>query len=78
MFSVRRSLVQSRENKGFPVGSVVRNLPANAGEAEWVQLVGRGRSLGEESANPLQYSCLVGYSPWGHKRIRHDLETKQQ
>ena len=21
---------------------------------------------------------LVGYSPWGHKRVRQDLETKQQ
>ena len=21
---------------------------------------------------------LVGYSPWDHKRVRHDLETKQQ
>ena len=21
---------------------------------------------------------LVGYSPWGHKRVRHDLATKQQ
>ena len=21
---------------------------------------------------------LVGYSPWGHKAIRHDLATKQQ
>ena len=21
---------------------------------------------------------LAGYSPWGHKRIRHDLATKQQ
>ena len=21
---------------------------------------------------------LVGYSPWGHKRVRHDLRTKQQ
>ena len=20
----------------------------------------------------------VGYSPWGHKRARHDLETKQK
>ena len=37
---------------------------------------GSGRSLGERSGNPLQYSCLenpqgqrrlVGYSPWGHK-----------
>ena len=22
--------------------------------------------------------CLVGYSPWSHKRVRHDLGTKQQ
>ena len=21
---------------------------------------------------------LVGYSPWGHKRVGHDLVTKQQ
>ena len=21
---------------------------------------------------------LVGYSPWGHKRVGHDSETKQQ
>ena len=21
---------------------------------------------------------LVGYSPWGHKRVRHDYATKQQ
>ena len=23
-------------------------------------------------------SCLVGYSPWGLKRVIHDLATKQQ
>ena len=46
-----------------------------------------GRSPGERNCNPLQYSCLgklhgqrslVGYSPWGHKRVRHDLAIKQQ
>ena len=21
---------------------------------------------------------LAGYSPWGHKKVRHDLATKQQ
>ena len=21
---------------------------------------------------------LLGYSPWGHKRVEHDLATKQQ
>ena len=28
---------------------------------------GSGRSPGEGNGNPLQYSCLEGYSPWGHK-----------
>ena len=23
-------------------------------------------------------SSLAGYSPWDHKRVRHDLVTKQQ
>ena len=23
-------------------------------------------------------SCLAGYRPWGHKRLQHDLVTKQQ
>ena len=29
-----------------------------------------GKSLGQRN--------LVGYSPWGHKKIGHDLVTKQQ
>ena len=24
------------------------------------------------------WRSLAGYSPWGHKRVRQDLETKQQ
>ena len=28
---------------------------------------GSGRSPGEGNGYPLQYSCLAGYSPWGHK-----------
>ena len=43
---------------------------------------GLGRSSGEGTGNPLQYShgerTLVGYSTWGYKRVRHDLVTKQQ
>ena len=42
--------------KGFHSGSVVRNLPANAGDAGLIP--GSGRSPGEEDGNPLQYSCL--------------------
>ena len=41
---------------GFPGGSVVKNPPANAGDAGLIP--GSGRSPGELNGNPLQYSCL--------------------
>ena len=41
---------------GFPGGSVVQNLPADAGDAG--STPGSGRSPGEVNGNPLQYSCL--------------------
>ena len=41
---------------GFPRGAVVKNLPANAGDARWIS--GSGRSPGVGNVNPLQYSCL--------------------
>ena len=37
--------------RGIPGGSVVKNLPANAGDA--VSTPGSGRSLGGGSGNPL-------------------------
>ena len=41
------------------VALVVKNLLANAGDARDVGSVsGLGRSRGEGSGNPLQYSCL--------------------
>jgi len=40
---------------GFPGGSGVKNLAANAGDAGDTGLIsGLGRSLGEGNANPLQ------------------------
>ena len=42
--------------KGFLGGSVVKNLPANAGDMG--SIPGLGRTPGEGSSNPLQYSCL--------------------
>ena len=36
--------------------SVVKNLPANAGDMDLIP--GSGRSPGEENGNLLQYSCL--------------------
>ena len=74
-------------NLTFPGAPVVKNLPANA---ENVGLIpGLGRSPREGNGNPLQYSCLgnlvdreawwaLGYSPWGCKRVRYNLVTKQQ
>ena len=41
---------------GFPGGSVIKNLPADAGDPALI--LGSGRSPGEGKGNPLQYSCL--------------------
>ena len=44
---------------GFPGGSVVKNLPANAGDVGdkgWIP--GSGRSPGGGRGNAFQYSCL--------------------
>ena len=64
---------------GFSLGSVVKNQPANAGDAGNMGSVpGLGRSSGGGHGHPLQYSCLgnlvdrgawwATYSPWGHKK----------
>ena len=71
--------------KGFPDGSVVKNLPVNAGDAADVGSIPESRRSPEEIDNPLQYSCLenskqkqgslAGYSSWGCKRVGHGLVT---
>ena len=46
-------------SSGFPDGSVVKNQPANAGDAGVVGLnPGLGRSPGGGNGNSLYYSCL--------------------
>ena len=45
---------------GFPGGSVVKDPPANTGDADLI--LESGRSPGEGDGNPLQYSCLE--NPW--------------
>ena len=56
---------------------MVKNLPANA--------VDVGSTTGEEDGNPSSVLAWQTpqtekpgrlYSPWGHKRVRHDLATK--
>ena len=64
-----------------------KDSTCSAGDAGSVP--GSGRSPGEGNGNPLQYSCLgnpmdrgawraVVHSPQGHKRVWHNLVTKQQ
>ena len=46
------------------VALVVKNLPTNAGNVRHTgSTPGSGRSPGEGNGNPLQDSCLAGYSP---------------
>ena len=64
---------------------MIQNLPAKAGDPSSVP--GAETSAGEGNGSPFpiflpgksheQWS-LVGYSPWGHRRVRHFLSTKQQ
>ena len=70
-------------SRGFPGGSVVKNSPANAGDASLIP--GSGRAPGEGNGNPLQYfllgkshgqRSLEDYSPCSCKRVGHDLGTK--
>ena len=45
--------------RGFPAGAVVKNPPANAGDArDACSISGWGRSPGGRNGNPLQYSSL--------------------
>ena len=68
---------------GFPCGSVVKNPPAmqemrvcslgqedpqEKGMAMHSQYFLSGKSQGQRS--------LVGYNPWGRKRVGHNLATK--
>ena len=66
---------------GFPGGSVVKNPPANAGDARDLGLIpGLGRSPGEGNGYPLQYSCLENpmdgekgrLQSMGSQRVKHN------
>ena len=53
------TLYGSTREIGFPGGSVIKDLPANAGDAGDSGLIpGLERSPGVGNGNPLQYSCL--------------------
>ena len=69
------------KSKGFPLGPVVKNLPAGVVDArDMSSIPGSGRSLGKEMAN---YSSILAWKiPWteepgglqsmGSQRVIHD------
>ena len=65
---------------GFPGESVVKNLPAKAGDAG--SIPGSGRSAGEGNGNPLQYSCLGNLMDrgawWATVRGHKESDTTEQ
>ena len=69
---------------GFPGGSVLKNLLANAGAVG--SIPGKKDSPGEGNGNHSSIlvweihgqRSLAGYSPWGRKRVGHHFMTNQQ
>ena len=66
---------------GFPGGSVVKIPPASVGDVSLIP--GWGRSPGEGSGNPLQYSCLKNPMDRGAWRaiahgVTKESDTTQQ
>ena len=83
-FSLFVCLICSVNSVGFPDALVVKNPLANAGDMGLIP--GSGRSPGGGNGNPLQYFCLenphgwrslLGYGPWGHKRVGHNIVNKK-
>ena len=72
MFFQRKNIIfiaSSRLSQGFPGGSVVNNLPANAGAAgDTGSIPGLGRSPERGCGNPLEYSSMERRAWWvtGH------------
>ena len=68
---------------GFPGGSVVKNLPANAGDISLIP--GPGIYPGKRNGNLLQYSWLEiprteesgGLQSMGSLRVEYDLVTEK-
>ena len=61
---------------GFPGGSVVKNLSANAGDTRLIPVW--GRSPGEGNGNLLQYSCLENPMDREHGRLQSLGSQKSQ
>ena len=72
--------------KGFSGGAVVKSSPANAGDiGDEGSILGSRRIPWRKKCQPTPVlspgkshgqMTLVGYSPWGPKRVRHDWATQ--
>ena len=72
--------------RGFPGSSVVKNPPANSGGImrhgfdPWIKKIALEKEMATRSsilAWKIPWTVEPGgYSPWGPKRVRHDLVTK--
>ena len=73
------ALAKSHISQGIPRWFTGKESACQAGDSS--AILGSGRSSGEGNSKPLQFSCLgnpmglAGYSPWGCKRVGHDLAT---
>ena len=64
--------------QGLRGGSVVKSLPANAGDVRGLGLIpGLGRFPGEVNGNPLRYSCLENPMDRGAWRAIVHAVTKE-
>ena len=70
---------------GLPGGSEGKASACSAGAPGSIPKSGTSPGEGHDNPTPVflpgeshGQRSLVGYSPWGHKRVRHDLVTKQQ
>ena len=77
VLAVTDLLVTISRTQGFLGGAMVKNLPANAGDARYVGLIFKlGRSPEVGNGNPLQYSCLENSMNRGTWRTTVDRVAK--
>ena len=68
---IQQAYLFLNQDLGFSGVSVVKNPPANAGDADLIP--GSGRSPGEGNGNPLQYSCLENSMDGGAWQATHGV-----
>ena len=79
-FTDARYFIHSESfHPSYQHGTVIKNLPANAGDTGEVGLIpGSGRYPGGGNGNPLQYSCLENLMDRGAWRATVHGVTKTQ